>query len=61
MVEKIKLSPEMKQKVLNDQRTLHDLVSEYDRLEECGTDCTAYKGVIAEAQKKLERLLANFG
>lgn len=59
-MEKIKLPLENVGKLKEHQRTLHDLTVEFDRLEECGEDCSHYRAAIADAQAKVSKILENY-
>lgn len=56
-----KLPPEKVAELKQTQRALHDLSLEYDKLEDCGTDCKEYRRMIQEGQDSIEKLLKHFG
>lgn len=57
---KFVLPPEQQQSILNAERTLHDLLPELDKSEECGVDCQAYRSAVKEMQGRIEAMKRNF-
>lgn len=57
----VTLSPLNVQKLKDHQRQMHDIIAEYDRLEECGADCQAEKALAAEKVRQIGKMLENFG
>lgn len=58
---KATLSPVLIERLKQEQRTLHDIQVELDRIEECGADCRAYKEETATYQARVAKLLEYYG
>lgn len=61
MAKAFTLPPEKVAELKADQRQLHDLLTEFDKLEECGGDCAAWRAQHAEAMARVDALLRNYG
>jgi len=57
----IKLDAKTVAKLREAQRDLHDILPEFDKLEQCGEDCQIYRQVHAEAGQRIEALLKHYG
>lgn len=58
---KIKLSRERYDELIAAERKLNDLLPEYDKLEECGVDCTAFRQINAERLPQIAAIKKNYG
>lgn len=56
----IKLPPEMIAELKIRQRELHDFLTEFDKLEDCGEDCQAVRQLHQQAADKIEKLLKHY-
>ena len=57
---KIRLSAAKIAELRQSQRALHDILTEFDALEECGGDCAAWREQHAEAQRRIDALLKHY-
>ena len=57
---KIKLTKERYQQLLKAERELLDLLPEYDKLEECGVDCTSLRQVNADRLPQIAALKKHY-
>lgn len=57
----IKLPDEMVGKLLQHQREMNDFQGELDKAEFCGVECSQLRAAMAEANERINRLLANYG
>jgi len=60
MPEPIRLPPEKIAELKQRQRELNDILTEIDKAEQCGVDCTIPHEVRADAAKKIEKLLQHY-
>lgn len=57
----VKLDPERYQQLLDAERQLMDILSDYDKAEQCGIDCTEIKALNAEARRRIAKTKEHFG
>jgi len=55
------LSPDRIAQLKTDQRTLHDTLPEFDKLDECGVDCQNAKADVKEAARRVDAMLRHYG
>lgn len=60
MVDGIKLSRELYNKLIEDQRRLSDILAEMDKAEECGIDCQAFRDLHKQALEQNMALAAKY-
>jgi hypothetical protein len=58
---KIKLPPDKIAELQSAQRTLHDILPEFDAAEECGVDCQQWRSLHQEAMRRIDALLLHYG
>lgn len=51
-----RLNPEQFQKVLSTERSLHDILPEMDKFEECGGDCQALRAAAQDMLAKIQKV-----
>jgi hypothetical protein len=60
MATPITMKPETYAQLLKDQRALTDSLSNFDKLEECGEDCTTARAWVANQLDRISALIKNF-
>lgn len=61
MASKIRMSKERYDELVKAERMLNDLLPVYDKLEECGVDCTGFRQINAERLPQIAAMKKNFG
>jgi hypothetical protein len=59
-MDRITLTPERYQELLQAERQLLDLLPEYDRMESCGRDCGPFRAMNAEALQRVNKMKEHY-
>lgn len=57
----VTLSAEREAEVIRQLQLLRQLPAEFDNLEKCGTECTAYRDEAARVAEQLQEILDRYG
>lgn len=57
---KVQLTNEQYAKLLDAERTIHDILPDLQKLEECDVDCQQFRAQVEQRQRQIAALKQNF-